>query len=142
MGIPNARQSFVHENNQGYFSKNPLGVWIHVWVNYTDKAFSSKEGQKALASLKKKNGLALDGTPIIRTPDQIEDLYERGFVSLTTTNDGTRYAICPEIRDPRDGGIAPDAFANFILRPDGSYLEQNLFDAFTSLQKTGNWPKK
>ena len=141
VGIPNARQSFVHANNRGYFSKNPLGLWIHVWVNYTDKAFNTKEGQKALNALKKKNGLALDGTPIIRNPNELEDLYERGFVTQLTTNDATRYAVCPEIRDPRDGGIAPDAFANFILRSDGSYLESGLFDAFTSLQKKGNWPK-
>lgn len=141
VGIPNGRQAFVHQNDNGYFSKNPLGLWIHVWVNYTDKAFNTKDGQKALADLQRKNGLALDGTPIIKTTSDIDNLYSKGYVTKLTTQDGSRYAICPEIRDPRDGGIAPDAFANFNKLPDGSYLEPNLVDAFNSLQKTGDWPK-
>lgn len=141
VGIPNGRQAFVHQNNNGYFSKNPLGLWIHVWVNYTDKAFNTRDGQKALADLEGKNGLALDGTPIIRTTSEIDNLYSKGFVTKLTTTDASRYAICPEIRDPRNGGIAPDAFANFNRRPDGTLLEPELFEAFTSLQTTGDWPK-
>lgn len=141
VGIPNGRQSFIHQNNNGYFSKNPLGLWLHVWVNYTDKAFNSKDGQKMLADLKK-NGLALDGTPIIRTESEIENLYKKGFVTKLTTQDASRYAICPEIKDPRGGGIAPDAFANFILKPNGTYLEPELVAAFEWLKNTGDWPKK
>jgi len=142
VGIPNSRQAFLHQNNNGYFSKNPLGLWIHVWVNYTDKAFNTKDGKKALADLQKKNGLALDGTPIIKTVSEIENLYKKGFVTKLTTTDASRYAICPEIRDPRDGGIAPDAIANFNLREDGSYLEPELFNAWTALKTTGDWPRK
>lgn len=141
VGIPNARQSFVHQNNNGYFSKNPLGIWIHVWVNYTDKAFNTKDGQKALADLQKKNGLALDGTPIIRNTSDIDNLYSKGYVTKLTTTDASRYAICPEIQDPRNGGIAPDDFANFILKLNGAFLEPDLQKAFQSLQTTGDWPK-
>ena len=141
VGIPGSRQAFLHDNSHGYFSNDPLGLWIHVWVNYTDKAFNTSDGKKALADLQKKNGLALDGTPIIKTTSEIDNLYSKGFVTKLTTNDASRYAVCPEIRDPRDGGIAPDAFANFNKLPDGSYLEPDLVDAFNSLQKTGDWPK-
>lgn len=140
VGIPNGRQAFLHQNNNGYFSKNPLGLWIHVWVNFTDKAFNTRDGQKALADLKKKNGLSLDGTPIIRTESEIDNLYSKGFVTKLTTNDASRYAICPEIRDPRDGGIAPDAFATFNKREDGSYLEPDLVNAWNSLKNSGDWP--
>lgn len=141
VGIPNSRQAFLHKNNGGYFSKNPLGLWIHVWVNYTDKAFNTKDGQKALADLQKKNGLALDGTPIIKTESEINNLYDKGFVTKLTTNDASRYAICPEIKDPRDGGIAPDAFATFNKREDASYLEPDLVNAWNSLKNTGDWGK-
>jgi len=141
VGIPNSRQAFLHANNGGYNGKNPLGLWIHVWVNFTDKAFNTKEGQKALADLQKKHGLSLDGTPNIRSTSEIDNLYSKGYVTKLTTTDGTRYAICPEIRDPRNGGIAPDAFANFNKLDDGTLLEPDLFAAFTSLQKTGDWPK-
>lgn len=141
VGIPNGRQAFIHQNNNGYFSNNPLGLWIHVWVNFTDKAFDTKDGQKALDDLERKNGLSLDGTPNIRTESEINNLYSKGFVTKLTTTDASRYAICPEIRDPRGGGIAPDATANFNRFPDGTLLEPDLFAAFNSLKTTGDWPK-
>lgn len=62
----------------GYFSNNPLGLWVHVFVSYTDKAFNTPEGREALAELADRNGLALDGTPIIATLSELEDL--TGFV--------------------------------------------------------------
>lgn len=43
---------------------------------------------------------------------------------------------------PRNGGIAPDAIANFILKMDGSTLESTLENAFNSLKTTGDWPSK
>lgn len=135
-----SRQSAMHDNNHGYFGKDPLGLWIHVWVNYTDKAFNTKDGQKALAELERKNGLALDGTPLIKTVSEVENLYSKGFVTKLTRNDGLRYAVCPEIQDPRNGGIAPDAFYNPTKRPDGSLLEPWFAEAFSSLQTTGDWP--
>ena len=141
VGIGNTRQSFVHQNNGGYVSKNPLGLWIHVWISYTDKAFGTKDGQKELADLMRKNGPSLDGTPILKTTSEIDNLYRKGYVTKVTTQDASRYAICPEILDPRDGGIAPDATTALVLRKaDGTLLEPALVDAFNSLQKTGDWP--
>ena len=139
VGLGNGRQSFLHQNNNGYFSKNPLGLWIHVWVNYTDKAFNTKDGQKELEKLQEKNGLALDGTPMIKTESEINGLYSKGYVTKLTTNDASRYAICPEIRDPRAGGIAPNATANFIKFSNGTLLEPDLFNAFNRLKTTGDW---
>lgn len=133
------RQSALHDNNHGYFSNNPLGLWIHVWVNYTPSAFNTRDGQKALADLAKKNGLALDGTPLIKTVSDVENLISKGFVTRLTRNDGLRYAVCPEIHDPRNGGIAPDAFYNPIKKADGTNLEQWFVDAFNSLKTTGDW---
>ena len=139
LGLANARQAVVHANNNGYFSNDPLGLWLHVWVNYTNAAFNTRDGQKALADLAQKNGLALDGTPIIKTTSDISNLVSKGFVTLQTRNDGLRYAVCPEIRDPRNGGIAPDAFINPLRKPDGSLLDPAFTSNFLSLQSTGDW---
>lgn len=104
-----------------------------------DRAFNTKDGQKALADLSKKNGLALDGTPIIKTTSDIANLVSKGFVTLQTRNDGLRYAVCPEIRDSHNGGIAPDAFLNTARKPDGSRLAPAFVSNFLSLQQTGDW---
>ena len=135
------RQATVQDTDHGYFSNDPLGLWLHVWVNYTSQAFNTKDGQKALADLQKKNGLALDGTPIIKTTSDISNLFSKGFVTLSTRNDGLRYAVCPEIRDPRNGGIAPDAFINSLRKPDGTFLDPAFAANFLSLQSTGNWAR-
>ncbi len=141
IGLGNARQATIQDTDHGYFSNDPLGLWLHVWVNYTPAAFNTKDGQKALADLAQKNGLALDGTPIIKTTSDLQNLYSKGFVTKQTRNDGLRYAVCPEIRDPRRGGIAPDAFLNPLRKPDGSQLDPAFLTNFLSLQKTGEWAR-
>ncbi len=139
LGLANARQAVIHANNNGYFSNDNLGLWLHVWVNYTDAAFNTKDGKKALADLAQKNGLALDGTPIIKTTSDLDNLASKGYITRQNRNDGLRYAVCPEIRDPRKGGIAPDAFLNTARKPDGSFLDPAFSTNFISLQTTGDW---
>lgn len=53
--------------------------------------------------------------------------------------DSLRYAICPVIEDPTDGGIAPDQFLAIILKADGTPLEPAFQSNFLSLQSTGDW---
>lgn len=141
IGLGAQRQATIHDTDHGYFSNDPLGLWLHVWVNYTDAAFNTRDGQKALADLQKKNGLALDGTPIIKTTSDLTNLANKGFVTLTTRNDGLRYAVCPEIRDPRKGGIAPDAFLNTLRKPNGAPLDPTFPTQFTALQTTGDFAR-
>ena len=133
------RQAVLHANNNGYFSHDPLGLWLHVWVNYTSAAYNTRDGQKALSDLARKNGLALDGTPIIKTTSELSNLFSKGYVTEQTRNDGLRYAVCPEIEDPTNGGIAPDAFVNTLVKSDGSPLDPAFVTNFLSLQRTGNW---
>jgi len=140
IGFGNTRQSGVLDTSNGFFSNNPLGLWIRVWVNYTDRAFNTSDGKKMLADLAQKNGIAKDGTPIIRNKSEIENLYSKGFVTKLTRNDTLRYSVCPVLKDPRDGGIAPDATFNPSRRLDGTLLEPWIYSAFQSLQKTGDWP--
>jgi hypothetical protein len=143
IGLGNNRQADIVDLRNGYFSGNPLGLWLHVWVSYTDRAFNTSEGRKALNDLTRRNGLALDGTPIIRTLSELDNLISKGLAAKRLRNpngsEGPMYGICPVIEDPTDGGIAPDAFLNYVRKPDGSPLEPDFLTNFNSLQTTGDW---
>jgi hypothetical protein len=143
VGLANVRQGFMLDTRNGYFSNDKLGLWLHVWVSYTDKAFNTKDGKKALADLASKNGLDLDGTPIIDNASDVENLASKGFVALTTRplTDSLRYSICPTIKDPRNGGIAADQFLRFVLKADGTPLEPEFVAQFQSLRTTGEEAK-
>ena len=136
LGLGALRQSVLLDMRNGYFSNNKLGLWIHVWVSYTPKALTTASGKKALADLAKKNGTDLDGTPIIKSVGDIEDLFKKGYVTKTMRplEDPLRYAICPVIRDPTDGGIAPDQFLAITVKADGKPLEPQFLNEFLELQ--------
>jgi hypothetical protein len=127
VGLGSMRQSVILDMRNGYFSNNPLGLWLHVWVSYTDRAFNTAEGRKQQADLQQKNGLALDGTPIIKTLSDLDKLISKALVAKRFRNpngsEGPIYGICPVIKDPTDGGIAPDAFLAYTKKPDGSPLD-------------------
>jgi hypothetical protein len=131
----------ILEMRNGYFSNNPLGLWIHVWVHYTDRAFNTAAGRAALNDLARRNGLALDGTPIIKKVGEIDKLFSMGLVVKLTKplNDPLRYAVCPVIKDPTDGGIAPDQFLAITRKPNGTPVEPFFLNNFLSLQRTGDW---
>lgn len=140
-GLGAVRQPFMLDLSNGYFSNNPLGLWIHTFVNFTDKAFATTDGKKALADLAKKNGFALDGTPVIRTKSEIDGLFSKGYITKTTLPMGTsgRYAVCPAIKDPTDGGIATDQWLFQVVNPDGSAFAPAIQQNFESLRLTGRW---
>jgi hypothetical protein len=139
-GLGAFRQSVILDMRNGYFSNNRLGLWVHTWVSYTDRAFNTADGRKELNDLAQKNGLDLDGTPIIRTVGDVDRLFSKGLITKQTApaTSGLRYAICPVIKDPTDGGIAPDQFLAYTRLPDGTPLEPFLRN-FLSLQQTGDW---
>jgi hypothetical protein len=143
LAVNHNRQADLIDLRHGYFSNNPLGLWIHVFVAYTPRAFNTAAGRAALADLADRNGLALDGTPIIKTVSEIEELTNARLVvqrkrPLTDTG---RYFVCPVLEDPRNGAITPDAFLATVRQADGTPLpaEQHFVDDFISLQTTGDW---
>ena len=71
----------------------------------------------------------------------IDRLFSRGLVTKRPRplNDPLRYAICPVIKDPTDGGIAPDNTLSYPKLPDGSPLEPWFLLNFECLRKTGDW---
>lgn len=143
-GVGNNRQADLVDTSNGYFSNDPLALWTHVFVSYTDKALNTPAGKKALADLAARNGLSLDGTPVIKTLSDLQNLSKQGFVlEQTRPLDAVgHYFVCPVYKDPRGGAIAPDAFLATVQQ-NGAALpaEQHFVTEFTSLQKTGDWPK-
>jgi hypothetical protein len=137
------RQDLIADLRNGYFSNDPLGIWQVNVVRYTPAATGSPAGQQALAELAARNGLDLDGTPVIRTVGEVEDLFQDGFVTIVTPPaDGSalRWFMCPVIEDPRDGAIAQDAHLNIVRNADGTPLaaEREHFELFGCLQETGD----
>ena len=134
------RQSSLLDMRNGYFGKDPLGLWLHTWINFTPKARTAA-GKKALNAIARKNGRALDGTPIIATLSDIDSLFSQGYITKATRpdTDPLRYAICPVIKDPTDGGIATDQFLALPLKTDGTPVEPDFLTNFESLRLTGDW---
>ncbi|HMJ06551.1 MAG TPA: hypothetical protein VK474_09880 [Chthoniobacterales bacterium] len=139
VGLGALRQSVLLDMRNGYFSNNKLGLWIHTWISYTPKGLGSADGIKMQNDLARRNGRDLDGTAIIASVGEIEDLLRKGYITKTVRplNDVLRYAICPVIKDPTDGGIARDQFLAITRKPDGSPLEREFLENFNSLQLTG-----
>jgi hypothetical protein len=137
------RQADLVDLSGGYFSGDPLGLWLHTWINYTDKAFNTRDGQKALADLQRRNGLALDGTPIITTLSDLNNLLSKGYAAKRFRNpdgsEGTMYGICPVMKDPRQGAISPGDTLALVKKADGTPLEPEFQRQFNSLQTTGDW---
>src|SRR5215471_2098892 len=71
----------VHNSPFGYFCDDLLGMWIVTYFWYTEFAVGGRPGitptancQKVLAAASAQNGTSLDGTPIIRTGDELHFL--------------------------------------------------------------------
>lgn len=139
--LPNKRQDNVFDTRDGYFSNNPLGMWVAAFVVYTPKAFT-EEGYKKLDPIAATNGRDLDGTPILTSASLIDNLVQEGLVELRTRpidDPVFRWVICPIPTDHRNGFIAPDAFVGTVKNPDGSELFPRLRQNFICLQQTGDW---
>lgn len=78
---PNRRQDNIFDTRNAYFCDNQLGLWILAFVNYTQAAFTP-EGQAALLPIAMRNGIDLDGTPILKTVPEIDGLVAGGFAQI------------------------------------------------------------
>jgi hypothetical protein len=139
--LPNKRQDNLFDIRNGYFSNDPLGLWVAVWVVYTPKAFTA-EGKKELDPIAASSGRDLDGTPILTSPSQVDGLVAKGLVELRRrpVNDSVfRWVICPIPEDPRNGFIRPDAFIRDVRRANGTSVFPALRNNFNCLQQTGDW---
>jgi len=138
-----------HDSPFGYFCDDLLGMWIITYFYYTDTGFGPHQSalcRSVLANLAAKNGLSLDGTPIIKTADELNnDLEGNGCgdefqLDAGGADGGAVWLVCPAIPDPRNGAIAFDAFLDSVHKPSGAPLDPGFTANFNCLQRTGQFP--
>jgi hypothetical protein len=137
----------VSDSPFGYFCDDLLGMWIITYVWYTvDPAHPGPVCGPVLAALAAKNGVSLDGTPIIKTPDDTNVQVEgngcgaEGQLNVDGSDGGAIWLVCPAIQDPRNGAIARDAFLDSVHLPNGAPQNPQMTTNFLSLQRTGQFP--
>lgn len=133
----NLRQNNVLDTRNGYFSNDPLGLWVMMWVSWDGPAVNSSDCLKEQDDLAEENGLDLDGTPIIDTVSDVENLEAKGCVTVRSRpSDGSlgpRWLLCPTFKDPRAGVIRSDA--ELVSVP----VHPEIDAAFFCLRDTGDW---
>lgn len=137
------RQASLIDAREGYFTKNPLGLSLVVEVEFTSRA-DEEEGRIILKKIGETNGYSLDGTPIIKTVDEINYLTRMRIVTQTVKGLDTKgvpsYAIVKVMENTTAGAIAPDAFLVSVTGQDGQPLDSEKFfvETFGCLKESGN----
>ncbi|HTB89405.1 MAG TPA: hypothetical protein VK743_15695, partial [Steroidobacteraceae bacterium] len=132
----------------GYFCDDLLGMWINSFFWYTvDPAdHTSPLGITCTPILKKlgqTNGLTPDGTPIVKTGDELDNILEangcaaEGQLAFDGSDGGAIWLVCPAIPDPRAGAISADAFLDQAHNSNGTPQNVGLTLNFLSLQIFG-----
>jgi hypothetical protein len=137
----------ISDTPYGYFCDDLLGMWILTYFWYTvDPANPGPVCGPILAALDQKNGVSLDGTPIILTADELNNQLEangcgaEGQEAVDGSDGGAVWLVCPAIPDPRNGAIAKDAFLDQVRLPNGAPQNAALTNNFLSLQQFGVFP--
>jgi hypothetical protein len=137
----------ISDSPYGYFCDDLLGMWILTYVWYTvDPANPGPTCAPVLQDLANRNGISLDGSPIIVTATDTNDDLEangcgaEGKLAVDGSDGGAVWLVCPAIPDPRNGAIAKDAFLDSVHLPNGQPQNPKLTQNFLSLQKTGQFP--
>jgi hypothetical protein len=147
----------------GYFCDDTLGMWIITYFWYVDTGFGPHQTQlchQMLSALGNKNGLNLEGSPIIKTGDELNFLEGKvvpsnpipGFLGTNPpsppctaegqedtggADGGAVWLVCPALPDPRNGAIARDAFLDQVRKPNGIPLDLGLTANFLCLKYFG-----
>jgi hypothetical protein len=87
VALPNRRQDNIFETKERYSCENVLGLWLVSMVIYTQKGFNafknpSDRNHKVLRDIAHRNGVDLDGTPLLQRLAEINELQARGLVEL------------------------------------------------------------
>lgn len=116
------RQAALMDDSVSLYSKelNPLGVRQILTVHFTNT--EPKADYNVLGEMAKRNGVALDGGPIVKTLADIKELLSYGLITIDQGIKGGSYAIVPIILNADSGGIAKDAFLSTVTR-NGKPLE-------------------
>jgi hypothetical protein len=132
----------------GYFCDDILGMWIITYFYFTADAVGPSPTpvcNTVLSNLVAKNGASLDGTPIIKTADELNNQLEANNCGAEFQLDqgggdgGPVWLICPALPDPRNGAIAPDAFLDQVFQPNGIPLDLTFTINFACLKFLGSF---
>jgi len=143
---PNGAGAAPAQNDSpfGYFCDDLLGIWVNTYFWYTvDPANPGTTCGPILTALGKKNGLTTDGTPIVKTADELNNQLEangcgaEGKLAFDGSDGGPIWDVCPAIPDPRAGAISKDAFLDQVHNGNGSPQNVGLTLNFLSLQIFG-----
>ncbi|HEX3396861.1 MAG TPA: hypothetical protein VHS76_09175 [Steroidobacteraceae bacterium] len=135
----------------GYFCDDLLGLWVNTYFWFTvDPANPPKNpvGNQAMCpgimkTLGQTNGFNLDGTPIVKTANELNNDLEangcaaEGKLAFDGTDGGAIWDVCPAIPDPRAGAIARDAFLDQVVNSNGVPQNIGFTLNFLSLQIFG-----
>jgi hypothetical protein len=142
----NRRQTPLFDTRATYFCIDLVQVWLAEYVIYTPKAFTA-EGQSILQPIAQAQGISRDGTPVLKTLDQINQLQQQGVIKLAEVPDtvadngsqGVRYVVCGVMQDPTDGTVTPDGILVDAKHIDGSSVTPDFVTQFECLKQTGNY---
>ena len=167
VATPNLRQDWRFSTNRNaidgsaplsYFGDNLLGMWIITYFWYNANGFGPNQTpacKSALDFIASRNGLTLDGTPLIKTgaelhfvegalqgnegnefpPPPSAPCAQEGNLDPGGADGGPVWLICPSIPDPTHGGIATDAFVDTVRKSNGEALDPQITKEFNCLQK-------
>ncbi len=87
--FPNRRQDNIFATRHGYFSNNPLGLWRLGFVKWVDVEDTPDPDtcQELRDELEEENGLDLDGSPLFRTENELEDAEEEGCILIRSRDE-------------------------------------------------------
>ena len=89
--------------------------------------------------------LLMETLPSVITNDEELDGLEglgcmaEGQENVNGSDGGAVWLICPAIPDPRNGGIATDAFLDAVRIKNGNFQNTGLLNNFSCLLKTGKF---
>jgi len=133
----------------GYFCDDLIGMWINSYFWYVVNPLtepSTTTCGKVFATLAARNGLTTDGTPIVKTGEELDDDLEanncaaEGQEDMAGGDGGAIWDVCPTIPDPTDGAITKDAFLDSVKNANGTPQNALMTAQFNSLQSTGQFP--
>jgi hypothetical protein len=79
--LGNRRQDNLFDTSDGYLADDPLGLWILAFVELTPFGLSP-QGQQILAPFAAANGVGTDGTPVVTTLKDINNLVSQGVFTI------------------------------------------------------------
>ena len=147
--FPSDGSQIAHNAPYGYFCDDLLGMWINTYFWFTqDPGVSGpcntgpNSPYQTVAAVE---GLNLDGTPIVKTANELNNILEatgcaqEGKIDFSGNDGGAVWLICPAIADPTNGGISLDAFIDQVRRPSGLPLDPRFTINFFCLQFFGQF---